>query len=342
MNFNRDINTEFDALRAALESADSIDRIRVIEANAAGLYFGAWRNVQIRFRDRPHANPARWLRADSRASLLTGAPRAATSPLNAMRNYLFACLESEARLALLAFGLDPSLGVLHADQRNRDSLALDAMEPVRGDVDAFLLDLLEDRIFTARDFGELPNGVCRIAAPLTHELALTLPHWRGLVQPIAARLAQLFRNAATGTNGKRPAPVKSPLLATPRKAAQPRPYASKAWSTPRLESPPSSAATCELCGEPVQKRRRRHCDACIPKARRERGLRAIEAARKALAAQAAEGNDPRASDRVGPKRGEAISEQHRRNREWARGASCRSRCGVVLARGRRRSSMPIR
>jgi CRISPR/Cas system-associated endonuclease Cas1 len=89
-----------------------------------------------------------------------------------MRNYLFACLESEARLALLAHGCDPTLGALHADQRNRDSLALDAMEPVRADVDAFLLDLLEDRELTARDFGELPNGICRIAAPLTHELAL--------------------------------------------------------------------------------------------------------------------------------------------------------------------------
>jgi CRISPR/Cas system-associated endonuclease Cas1 len=43
-------------------------------------------------------------------------------------------------------------------------LALDAMESVRPDVDAFLLDLLEDREFTARDFGELPNGICRIAA----------------------------------------------------------------------------------------------------------------------------------------------------------------------------------
>ena len=68
-----------------------------------------------------------------------------------MRNYLFACLESEARLALLAHGLDPTLGVLHADQRNRDSLALDAMEPVRADVDAFLLDLLEDRDVYARE-----------------------------------------------------------------------------------------------------------------------------------------------------------------------------------------------
>jgi len=141
----------------------------------------------------------RWLRCDSRASVLTGAPRAATSPVNALRNYLFACLESEARLALLAHGCDPTIGVLHADQRNRDSFALDVMEPVRADVEAFLLDLLEDREFTARDFGELPNGICRIAAPLTHELALTLPHWRECLRPIAARLAQTFRESRLRT-----------------------------------------------------------------------------------------------------------------------------------------------
>jgi hypothetical protein len=70
----------------------------------------------------------------------------------------------------------------------------------------------------------------------------------------------------------------------------------------------------------VLKRRRRHCDACIPQVRRAHGLRAIEAARKALAVQAAEGKDPRASDRAGRKRGAAHAEQHRRNREWARGA----------------------
>jgi hypothetical protein len=144
---------------------------------------------------------------------------------------------------------------------------------------------------------------------------------RGLVQPIAARLAQLFRNASTGANGKRPACVKSPLVATPRKALQPRPYASKAWNTPRLESLRHSAATCELCAGAVLKRRRRHCDACIPKARRTRGLRAIEAARKALAAQAAAGDDPRASAKAGRHRGEAISEQHRQNRAWTRSST---------------------
>ena len=324
---------EFDILQNALSSADSIKNVRVIEANAAALYFRAWKSVQIRFRERDRARiPARWMRADSRASVLTGAPRAATSPINALRNYLFACLESEARLALLAHGCDPSMGCLHADQRNRDSLALDAMEPVRADVDAFLLDLLEDRKFTARDFSELPNGVCRIAAPLTHELALTLAHWRECLRPIAARLAQTFREsllnkgaaprtlAATTGNKRRsiPGPERSPLLATPRKASQPRPYATRAWRAPTVEARPSSPIWCAMCGEPVLKRRRRHCEACMPKARREHGLRAIATARKALAAQSAAGNDPRRGAVVNRARGEAISEGHSRNRSWAR------------------------
>jgi CRISPR-associated protein Cas1 len=324
---------EHDKLRAAIDTAESIERVRVIEATAAGLYFSAWREVRIRFRERDAARvPACWLRADSRASVLTGAPRAATSPLNAMRNYLFACCESEARLALLAQGCDPAMGVLHADQRNRDSLALDAMEPVRADVDAFLLDLLEDRVFSSRDFAELPNGICRIAAPLTHELALTLPHWRECLRPIAARLAQAFRESLLGKHAaartvsaksvtKRrsvPGPGRSPLLATPRKASQPRPYATRKWRTPTVVARPSSPIACAACGEPVLKRRRRHCEACMPKARREHGLRAIETARKALAAQTAAGHDPRRNAAVNLARGEAISEGHRRNRSWAR------------------------
>ncbi len=324
---------EFDRLRAAIDAADPIERVRVIEANAAALYFAAWRGVQIRFRERDLARiPARWLRADSRASVLTGAPRAATSPINAMRNYLFACLESEARLALLAHGCDPQMGCLHADQRNRDSLALDAMEPVRADVDAFLLDLLEDRIFTARDFAELPNGICRIAAPLTHELALTLPHWRECLRSIAARLAQTFRESLANKSasprtlaakaGKKqrsvPAHERSPLLATPHKASQPRPYATRKWRAPTIEVRPTNPTACAMCGDQVLKRRRRHCEVCMPKARREHGLRAIEAARKALAAHVAAGSDPRCTAAVNRARGKAISEGHRRNRTWAR------------------------
>jgi hypothetical protein len=100
--------------------------------------------------------------------------------------------------------------------------ALNWQKSAEADVDAFLLDLLEDREFTARDFGELPNGVCRIAAPLTHELALTLPHWRECLRPIAARLAQTLREslvnksippgtlAAKSGNKRRSVPASNP------------------------------------------------------------------------------------------------------------------------------------
>jgi CRISPR-associated endonuclease Cas1 len=320
----------FDALCETLERVDSIEQVRVCEAQAAAIYWNAWSSVPIRLRGRDLARvPARWARYDSRASILTGAPRAATNPVNALLNYTYALLESEARLALLAAGLDPTLGVLHADQRNRDSFALDAMEPVRPDVDAFLLDLLEDRTFTSRDFTELSNGICRVAAPLSHELALTLPHWRECLRPVVANLAQTFRDALSNRSIEprirsvsavvrrtKPRPEASPLSRTPRKISQPRPYAAKLWSAPHLENLAANPTPCAMCGKPVLKRRRRHCDECMPKARREHGLRAIEAARKALAAQTASGNDPRRSPEMNRKRGEAIAEGHRRNRQW--------------------------
>jgi hypothetical protein len=305
--------------------------VRVCEAQAAAIYWDAWSSVPLRLRGRDLARvPARWARYDSRASILTGAPRAATNPVNALLNYTYALLESEARLALLAAGLDPTLGVLHSDQRNRDSFALDTMEPVRPEVDAFLLDLLEDRIFTSRDFTELSNGICRVAAPLSHELALTLPHWRECLRPVVANLAQTFRDALSNRSieprirsvsvaarrtklGQQP----SPLSHTPRKTSQPRPYAAKLWGAPHLDGLAANPTPCAMCGKPVLKRRRRHCAECMPKARREHGLRAIEAARKALAAQTASGNDPRRSPGMNRKRGEAIVEGHRRNREWA-------------------------
>jgi CRISPR-associated endonuclease Cas1 len=319
----------FDAVRGDLDNAATIDQVRDIEAKAASLYWTAWSSIRVRWRTRDLARiPQRWTRFGSRASLLTGAPRAATSIGSAALNYLYGMLEAEARLALLAQGLDPTLGVLHADQRNRDSFALDVMEPIRPGVDAFVLDLLEDRIFTSRDFVELPNGVCRLCASLTHDLALTLPHWRTLVQPIAAHLAQAFRQALvnqgatprTQSTRKRiiPASKRSPLVVTPRKASQPRPYASKVWNAPRPEGVARNPIACASCGEPVLKRRRRYCEACLPQARKERGLRAIAIARKALAAQAAAGQDPRATSQAGRKRGEANAERHRQNRQWQR------------------------
>jgi CRISPR-associated endonuclease Cas1 len=336
----RDLSA-FDRLHASLDGAHSIDEIRLVEAKAAAIHWSQWSKITIHFKGRDLARiPVRWTRYESRASILTGAPRAATNPVNALINYCHALAESESRLALLSAGLDPTLGVLHADQRNRDSFALDAMEPIRPQVEAFVLDLLEGHTFSSRDFTELPNGVCRLRAPLTHDLALTLPRWRLHLAPIVANLAQAFRSALTDPDKALPprllrqrkpaisvpnmgiAPrttsAQSPLRSTPRKNAQVRPYASKAWNAPRTERLALIPTACAICGEPIEMRRRRHCATCMPTMRRAHGERAIERARKALALQVRAGNDPRASAEAGRKRGDANAEHHRRNREWKR------------------------
>jgi hypothetical protein len=107
-----------------------------------------------------------------------------------------------------------------------------------------------------------PSGVCRIAAPSTHELALTLPRWRELLRPIAAKLAQMFREALAGksvsprsrlANAKNVRPVipaskRSPLIATPRKASQRRPYTTRTWQTPTVEARPATPIACAMCG----------------------------------------------------------------------------------------------
>ncbi len=234
-------------------------------------------------------------------------------------------------LALLGAGLDPTLGVLHADQRNRDSFALDAMEPVRPIVDAFVLDLLEERVLTSRDFVELPNGVCRVRAPMTHDLALTLPRWRQSMAPVVADLALQFRNAmarpvaainampAESLRAKaKPAPKISTLAAMPRKPRPQRPYASKVWSAPRPEPLLINPNTCVRCGESVVKRRRKHCDRCIPSVREEHARNIVSSARATLAKEHASGRDPRSTPEANRKRGLANSEHHRKNRNWKR------------------------
>jgi CRISPR-associated endonuclease Cas1 len=127
--------------KAELPAADSITTIRLIESQAARVYWSAWSTLPVNFpKNQLRRVLQHWRNFFARVSPLTGSPRLAANPANAILNYLYAVLESEARLAVSALGLDPGLGVLHVDTTARDSLACDLMEPVRPEVDAYLLD----------------------------------------------------------------------------------------------------------------------------------------------------------------------------------------------------------
>lgn len=65
--------------------------------------------------------------------------RPAEDPFNATINYLYAFLYSLVEQALFHAGLDPHLGILHADEYDRPTLAYDLIEPFRPWVDELVV-----------------------------------------------------------------------------------------------------------------------------------------------------------------------------------------------------------
>jgi CRISPR associated protein Cas1 len=182
--------------------------------------------------------------------------RALASPAQALFNLTYALLEAEATLAARIVGLDPGLGVLHADQLNRDSLAADPMEPARPLVDRYLLRLVGARAFAAADFYATRQGVCRVTPPLAKELVATLPEWRqavGLVAEDVARLlgegdrsGRALPNPISGSNRSRG----RGLRAIPR----------------RPKAPAQVRRRCVWCGAPVDSGRQtcsRDCQVAV-------------------------------------------------------------------------------
>lgn len=179
-----------------LKNANTVDELRVMEAHAAAMYWRSWRAVPVMFPKVELARvPEHWRSFGTRLSPLTSSPRLSVNPPNAMLNYLYALVESEARLAAAAMGLDPGLGVMHADTRARDNLAADLMEPVRPLVDAFVLDWILQQTLRREWFFEERNGNCRLMATFAERLSRTAPTWAQAVAPIAERVAKALWSA---------------------------------------------------------------------------------------------------------------------------------------------------
>src|SRR6516165_868877 len=100
-------------------------------------------------------------------------------------------------MALLAQGLDPGIGIVHADIDGRASLALDAIEAIRPHVEYWLFTYLQATAFANRDFHELSDGEVRLSHPLTSHLAHTAALWRKASEPIAEWLVRSFHRATS-------------------------------------------------------------------------------------------------------------------------------------------------
>jgi CRISPR-associated endonuclease Cas1 len=197
---------------AEIAGADSGLHALASEAAAASAYFALWSDVTMCFA-RPDQIPSHWqvfgqrrpLRAapNRRGGLVaSNRPRNAASAPGAMLNYLFGLAVSQMTIALAAAGLDPGIGIFHADRDGRASLAYDAIEPVRPHIEAWLLCVLAECRFAKRDFYEESDGTIRLTRPLSSWLALSAPLWRQAADVVARWLSDAFETATrTGAAG---------------------------------------------------------------------------------------------------------------------------------------------
>ena len=243
-----------DRFISELPSASDISDIRLIESRAANTYWSAWRTLPIHFprKDLPKI-PEHWLSFGTRISPLTGSPRLAVTPACAMMNFLYALLESEASLAARALGMDAAMGIFHVDQPSRDSLSCDLMEPIRPQVDSYLLNWITTQPLKAEWFLERPNGNARLMDSLARRLSETAPIWARAVAPIAEWVAQeLWNSCRKPSTDERILPTR--LTHRRRTEGRGKEY------IPRAVSAPAPPKICSGCG--VTTHEGRLCPTC--------------------------------------------------------------------------------
>jgi CRISPR-associated protein Cas1 len=263
-----------------LSSAERLETVLSIEANAALAYWSAWSNLPIQYpRTDVRRIPDHWQVFGARVSLLTGSPRLAVNPPNSVLNFLYAVLESEARLAAAELGLDPGLGVLHKDTPNRDSFACDLMEPVRPLVDAYVFDWLNRGPMRRNWFFEETNGNCRLMSEFVVELSHTALVWRKAVSPYAEEAAKIFWEGR---------PKRSPFNPLPTRLTQSmRSRAANKMSTSTNPVLPQTQPRCDVCGATVTTGSR-YCVSCVPIVNRENLLEQAKLGRIATHSPSAE------------------------------------------------------
>ena len=84
--------------------------------------------------------------------------RPAEDPFNAALNYYYGMLYTIVEQALFAAGLDPHLGILHADEYNAPTLAFDLIEPFRPWVDKLLIELFMTKQMSISFFDDRKGG----------------------------------------------------------------------------------------------------------------------------------------------------------------------------------------
>lgn len=196
-----------------VRKAETLPDCRTLEAQGAAIYWQTWAGrVHGPFSPGDLAKvPAHWLTFAGRTSLGSDFQRnkGATDPINAMLNFAYRVGETEATHACHAFGLHPSLGILHSDKQGRDSFALDLLEAIRPAIDRVILSMLDTgtgipyrdgkpQYLNRRLLNETDAGTIRLLSPLTHAIAVHSAEWGTEIRTHAEAAARVLALAASG------------------------------------------------------------------------------------------------------------------------------------------------
>lgn len=144
-----------------------------------------------------------------------------TDAPNALMSLGYTLAQAQAAQLVLHAGLDVQLGFLHGLQRDRQSLALDLLEPARAAVDGWVLQLLSGRgAITPAMFAPAPDGAMRLTA---QGRAAFYPLWfseghRRVLRPMRNLLARLIQQLRLLSHEGGGTPSDSPEWPAPQSA----------------------------------------------------------------------------------------------------------------------------
>ncbi len=234
--------------------------------------------------------PAHWAAISPRTNGRRERVRDATDPFNAILNYSYTLLEVETRVACEAVALDPDLGLLHTDDRLRESFIYDLVEPLRSKADVWALELLHNVKLHPAMFHELRDGIVRLDPDLTGLLTSTLmPRFRNAALELANDYAKQLRR-----------------IAVPRRLVReaPKPIVQRRESWER--------SACGYCKEPLPRKGLKFCGRHCYLRYSVEVAKPIEKARAKLADMRAVGLSPGHGGDAAKKRGLVLAENNRR------------------------------
>lgn len=283
--------SEVHACKASLLETTTLVDFLALEGRAAQVYWNLLVETPLPWK--PWALkriPAHWAAISPRTSGRRERVRDATDPFNAILNYGYTLLEVETRIACEAVGLDTDLGLLHTDDRLRESFVYDLLEPLRAKADVWALELLHKEKLHPAMFHELRDGVVRLDPDLTELLASTLmPRFRKAAMEIANDYTKQLRR-----------------IAVPRRLVReaPKPIDQRRGSWER--------STCGYCKEPLPRKGSKFCGRHCYLRYSVEVARPIEKAHARLAALRAAGLSPGHGGEAARKRGQKTAQNNKR------------------------------